>query len=53
MFLNIIHKFAATFLSKDVIKMLLTKPRATRCVFSHANIETTSSKGVHCSFSDA
>jgi len=24
------------------------KPRATRCVFSHANIETTSSKGVHC-----
>jgi len=29
------------------------KPRATLCVFSHANIETTSSKGVHCSVSDA
>jgi len=29
------------------------KPRATLCVFSHANIETTRSKGVHCSISDA
>jgi len=26
---------------------------ATLCVFSHANVETTSSKGVHCSVSDA
>jgi len=26
----------------------ITKPRATLCVFSHANIETASSKGVHC-----
>jgi len=26
-----------------------TKPRATLCVFSHAKIETTNSKGVHCS----
>jgi len=24
------------------------KPRPTLCVFSHAYIETTSSKGVHC-----
>jgi len=30
-----------------------SKPRATLCVFSHANIKTTSSKGVHCSVSDA
>jgi len=29
------------------------KPRATLCVFSHAKIETASSKGVHCSVSDA
>jgi len=29
------------------------KPRATLCVFSHAKVETTSSKGVHCSVSDA
>jgi len=31
----------------------VNKPRATLCVFSHAKVETTSSKGVHCSVSDA
>jgi len=28
---------------------LLSTPRATLCIFSHAKIETTGSKGVHCS----
>jgi len=31
----------------------MIKPRATLCVFSHAKIEIASSKGVHCSVSDA
>jgi len=28
--------------------LMFFKPRATLCVFSHAKVETTSSKGVHC-----
>jgi len=31
-----------------VKKQQNTKPRATLCVFSHAKIEITGSKGVHC-----
>jgi len=37
----------------DHLTYTLGKPRATLCVFSHAKIETTGSKGVHCSVSDA
>jgi len=29
-------------------KVIMNKPRATLCVFSHAKIEITSSEGVHC-----
>jgi len=35
------------------VEPCISPARATRCVFSHAKIETTSSKGVHCSVSDA
>jgi len=34
--------------NQHTTKHLPSKPRATLCVFLHAKIEITSSKGVHC-----
>jgi len=42
-----------TIANVGVYTLLKSKPRATQCVFSHAKIEITSSKGVYCSVSDA
>jgi len=45
---KIMNKSSQLYSTLDFWQQLPAKPRATVCVFSHANIEITSSKGVHC-----